>query len=93
MANWRVGTGSPVLKSNIAIEREHLLPLPQRTDGNYVFIREHVEAVRSSALPQPLTWRGRPFASLIGAGRQPERWRTVNALLDEKMPRLIAAGR
>ncbi|WP_259734966.1 Cd(II)/Pb(II)-responsive transcriptional regulator [Synechococcus sp. CS-602] len=73
-------------------EREHLLPVPQRTDGNYrLYSPQHVEQLRFIRFCRSLDMSLEEVRVLIGARDAPAgSCRTVNALLDEKMAEVDA---
>lgn len=73
-------------------EREHLLPVPQRTDGNYrLYSPRHVEQLRFIRYCRSLDMSLEEVHVLIGARDAPAgSCRTVNALLDEKLAEVDA---
>jgi Cd(II)/Pb(II)-responsive transcriptional regulator len=73
-------------------EREHLLPLPQRTDSNYrLYSPRHVEQLRFIRYCRSLDMSLEEVRVLIGALDTPSRsCLTVNALLDEKIAEVNA---
>ena len=73
-------------------EREHLLPVPQRTDGNYrLYSPRHVEQLRFIRYCRSLDMSLEEVRILIGARDAPAgSCRTVNTLLDEKMAEVDA---
>ena len=68
-------------------EREHLLPLPQRTDGNYrLYSPQHVEQLRFISYCRSLDMSLDEVRILIEVRDAPAgSCRTVNELLDEKL--------
>ncbi len=73
-------------------EREHLLPLPQRTDGNYrLYSPRHAEKLRFIRYCRSLDMSLEEVRILIGALDTPSgSCQTVNALLDEKIAEVDA---
>ena len=73
-------------------EREQLLPVPQRTDGNYrLYTPRHVEQLRFIRYCRSLDMSLEEVRILIGARDAPAgSCRTVNTLLDEKMAEVDA---
>ncbi|PZV04108.1 MAG: Cd(II)/Pb(II)-responsive transcriptional regulator [Cyanobium sp.] len=73
-------------------EREHLLPVPQRTDGNYrLYSPRHVEQLRFIRYCRGLDMSLEEVRILIEARETPAgSCQTVNLLLDEKMAEVDA---
>lgn len=73
-------------------EREHLLPVPQRTDGNYrLYSPRHVEQLRFIRYCRSLDMSLEEVRLLIEARDAPAgSCLTVNALLDEKIAEVDA---
>jgi Cd(II)/Pb(II)-responsive transcriptional regulator len=73
-------------------EREHLLPVPQRTDGNYrLYSPRHVEQLRFIRYCRSLDMSLEEVRILIGVLDTPSgSCLTVNALLDEKIAEVDA---